>query len=828
MSWIDWLIALSPLVIVAAVGLYAQRFVKGVSDFLAAGRVAGRYVVAVASGEAAMGLISIIALFEVYYNSGLAYNFWNTISAPVGMIVLLLGFCVYRYRETRAMTMGQFLEMRYNRAFRIYAGILQATSGVLNYAIFPAVGARFLVYYCDLPLVLSLGGWEIPTFMLVMAIFLSVAVFVATIGGQITIMATDCIQGILSYPLYAIIVIYLLSRFSWFGDIVPAVMDRPEGKSFLNPFDIGKLRDFNLFYVMVGIFASFILNRMAWSGSQGYNAAAKDAHEQKMGGVLGVWRYGFSSMMYILLALCAYVFLNGGHFTKEAAECRSTLAVKAMADTTRALPDTIVRDEFVSFVETGEKSETFNRYISVAEATDQARKEEVQASKIRWGLEKEEAAPATDISVATAEPEKADPEAILGVGVKALKGYGEETGTVVSSQAFKTIFGQMRVPMALKAILPVGIAGVFCALCVFLLLSTDTTYLHSWGGIIVQDVVLPIRGKPLTPHQHLKLLRIIIALVALFAFLFSSFFAQIDFILMFFVITGMIWMGGAGSCIVGGLYWKRGTTAGAFFALTAGSVLAVSGIVAQKTWETGIYPWLEARELVGTVAVWLEKLSAPFGDFIVWEMSPTKFPINSQEMYFFTMLTTVLGYIIVSLLTCKEPFNMDRLLHRGKYRREGEELLREKLTFRKALNKVIGITSEYTKGDRILARTVFGYSFGWAFGSFLVILIWNKISPWPDEWWGVWYFIPTVVVAGVIGTVSTVWFTWGGTRDLIRMFRDLKAKDSSILDDGRVVGHVSADDVELVETVDHTTIKEAHVEEHELEEALEKEREKGR
>ena len=47
MSWIDWLIALCPLLVVAAVGFYAQRFVKGVSDFLSAGRVAGRYVVAV-------------------------------------------------------------------------------------------------------------------------------------------------------------------------------------------------------------------------------------------------------------------------------------------------------------------------------------------------------------------------------------------------------------------------------------------------------------------------------------------------------------------------------------------------------------------------------------------------------------------------------------------------------------------------------------------------------------------------------------------------------------------------------------------------------------
>ena len=821
MHWIDWLIALCPLLLVAAIGMYAQRFVKGVSDFLSAGRVAGRYVVAVANGEAGMGLISIIALFEIYYNSGLAYGFWSAIGVPLVMIFLLTGYCTYRYRESRAMTMGQFLEMRYNRKFRIFAGILQSTSGVINYAIFPAVGARFLVYFCDLPLVVSLGGWEVPTFMLVMAIFLSVAVFVATIGGQITIMATDCIQGILSYPMYAIVVIYLLARFSWFNDIVPPLLDRPEGKSFLNPFDIHELRNFNLFYVAVGIFSQ-IFNRMAWSGTQGYNSAARDAHEQKMGGVLGTWRAGFSIMMSILLAVCAFAFLNGGNDVEEAAQCRSQLAVKVMADVTMNVGGTTVREDFEHYVATGEKSPKMVEYIALAERKDVERKAEIRASKVRWGI-LEEAPVVVQKEAAPSERKPADLEEIKMVGAKALQGCHEATGQAVSSQTFTTIFGQMRVPMALKAILPIGVAGVFCALCIFLLISTDTTYLHSWGGIIVQDVILPIRGKPLTPRQHLNLLRGIIALVALFAFVFSAFFSQIDFIMMFFAITGMIWLGGAGPVIVGGLYWKRGTSAGAFTSLVLGSTLAVAGIICQKTWETGIYPWLESRELVGAVAVWLQKLSGPFNPYIIWEMSPAKFPINSQEMFFFAMVMAILGYVIVSLLTCKEPCNMDRLLHRGKYHREGKVVEREKLTFRTALNKAIGINSQYTRGDRILARSVFFYSFVWMFGSFLAIVIWNKISPWPKAWWGTWYFISTVVVTGTVAAISTVWFTIGGTRDLFRMFAALKAKETNILDDGRVVGHVSADDVSLVEEVDHVTIEEAHIEEHELEEALEKE-----
>ncbi len=817
MHWIDWLIVCIPLLIVAVIGIRIQKYVKGVSDFLSAGRVAGRYVVAVANGEAAMGLISLVAMFEAYYNSGLAYGFWGAIAAPLGIIILLTGFCTYRYRETRAMTMGQFFEMRYNRGFRICAGILQSFSGILNYAIFPAVGARFLVYFCDLPILTSLGGWEVPTFMIVMAIFLTVAVCVATIGGQITIMTTDCVQGILSYPMYAVIVIYLLSKFSWFNDIVPPLLNRPEGKSFLNPFDIHKLRDFNIFYVAVGIFAN-IFNRMAWSGNQGYNSAAKNAHEQKIGGVLGVWRAGFSVMMFLLLAVCAFAYLNGGHFAKEAVQCRNELAVKAMADVTRNIDSGAVIEDFNKYVSTGEKSPEMEKYIALADQKAAEREAKLNASKVRWGLLKDELN--TEKKEFKPEVQLPNLEVVKDIGAKSLQGYGEATGKKVSSQTFKTIFGQMRVPMALKSILPIGITGLFCALCVFLLISTDTTYLHSWGGIIVQDVILPLRGKPFTPRQHLMLLRILIVLVALIAFVFSAFFAQIDFILMFFMITGAIWLGGAGPCIVGGLYWKRGTAAAAFSALTIGSTLAVTGIIFQKTWETGIYPWLECHELVGTVAVWLEKLSSPFNPYIKWEISPAKFPINSQEINFLAMVLSILGYIIISLLTCKKPHNMDRMLHRGEYHREGEEVKREKLTFRLALNKLIGINSQYTRGDRILARAVFCYSFIWGFGSFLTIAIWNKISPWPKEWWGTWYFITTICVTGTIAAVSTIWFTIGGTRDLLRMFSALKTKDTNVLDDGRVIGNVSADDVALVEKVEHINIEEAHIEEKILEEEL--------
>jgi len=220
--------------------------------------------------------------------------------------------------------------------------------------------------------------------------------------------------------------------------------------------------------------------------------------------------------------------------------------------------------------------------------------------------------------------------------------------------------------------------------------------------------------------------------------------------------------------------------------------------------------------------------SAPFEPYIHWEMMPDKFPINSQEMFFMAMVLSISLFVIVSLLTSKEPHNMDRMLHRGKYRREGEILTHEKITFRNAFRKLIGIDSQYTTGDKVLAWSVFIYSFGWGFlVSFVGVAVWNFISPWPQHWWGTWYYIIYVVVGCMlVGAVSTVWFTIGGTRDMLRMFKALAVKETNMLDDGRVVDGISADDVALVEKVDHVVIEEAHIEEEILKEELEEEEEK--
>ncbi len=758
MFWLDWIIVFIPLLVVLVIGLKSQKYVKSVADFLAAGRVAGRYVICVASGEAGMGLISLVAMWEMYYSCGFAVSFWSAIAAPLGLIFGLTGFCTYRFRETKAMTMGQFFEMRYNRAFRIFAAVLQSISGVINYAIFPAVGARCMMYFLDLPVHFYVCGWKFSTFGLLMLLFLGIAVWIVTMGGQITIMVTDCVQGLVSYPLYAIIVAYIFYRFSWNGEMVPALMDRAPGESMLNPYDIKNMRTFNLFYVFVGIFSS-IFNRMAWSGTQGYNVAAANAHEQKMGGLLGTWRAGFSTMMIVLLAVAGYTYMTHIDFKKEADSVHRQLTAKTMAEMAHEKRFDAIRQDVETLTKTGTVTPAMKEILKKDPKFDLSKP--LDPGKYR------EAAQA---AVATVD-----------------KGTAQTIGT---------IYHQMLVPVALREMLPMGITGVLCALLIFLMISTDTTYMHSWGSIIVQDIILPFRKTPFTPRQQLNLLRGIIAGVAVFAFLFSYFFAQMDYILMFFAITGAIWLGGAGPVIVFGLYWKRGTSAGAFAALGSGSFLAVAGILCQQTWAKYIYPFLEDTNLVKPVSWFFETVSAPFNPYIVWKVTPDRFPVNSQEIYFIAMMVAILLYVGLSLVTCRKPFNLERMLHRGVYAEEGKTLEKIPWNIHTVFSKLIGIDSNYTRGDKILAWSVFLWSFGWGFLlCFVGIVIWNSIYQWPNHWWAIKFHITMLLVPGIVAVVSTIWFSIGGTVDLCRLFRRLKEKEEDYLDDGRVVIPVSPEDL---------------------------------
>src|SRR4051794_17539249 len=663
MHWIDWVLVVAPILLVFGFAAYTHRYVRSVADFLAGGRCAGRYLLANARGESDAGLSNTMSKFEIIMVSGFVLNFWEKISTPILLLVGISGFVIYRYRETRALTLAQFFEMRYSRAFRLFMGILAFVSGVLNYGVFPAISARFFIYFLPLPEHFSIGSIQVSTFAALMLGYLSVTVFVLLIGGQGTMMLTDCLEGLFSHLIYVVIAIAVFFIVSW-PQVMQVMESNPPGQSMINPFDTNRVEDFNLGFVLM-VLATRIYGTMAQQNKQGFNAAAKSAHESRMGGVLGEWRGYARTLMLLVLGVCAVTYMRHPAFAQQAAPIQT--AIHAIKD--------------------------------------------VQLQK------------------------------------------------------------QMTVPIALSYLLPVGIKGLFCAVMVMGLIAGDAGHMHSWGSIFVQDVVLPLRRTAMSPAAHMAALRLAVLGVAAFAFVFSLVWTQTQYIALWWAMTSGVFIGAAGAAIIGGLYWQRGTAAGAWAGAITGATLSFIGIILSNgaTWK------------------WITEEAAPLGYTL-----PPKFWLNGQIVAFVACCATVAVYVTVSLMTCRMPFNLDKMLHRGPYRLAGDEsgaTVSASMSWRDRfrMKNILRFDRNFTFVDKLVAGGIFWWAV-FLLAVNLIVSAWNFSSRWPIERWAHYWMIFGIALPCVIATGTLIWFGIGGILDIRAFLGALKTLKRDARDDGRVVG----------------------------------------
>jgi SSS family solute:Na+ symporter len=338
---------------------------------------------------------------------------------------------------------------------------------------------------------------------------------------------------------------------------------------------------------------------------------------------------------------------------------------------------------------------------------------------------------------------------------------------------------------------------MFAAIMLFALISTDCTMMHSWGTIFVQDIIVPLRKRPMETRQHVNLLRAAVVGVALFAFAFSALLKQVTYINMFLAITSAL-TAGLGACIIGGFYWKKGTTAAAWAAMIGGALIAVVGEVFSLYWKTNIYPWLFANApgFLDSAGGILRGISATIPN-LNWDINANSFFLNRQWIWCFAVLVAIAGYLGVTFLTYRQDFNLDRMLHRGPYAIAGEEHAAESAMTRKkfSFKRLIGITPEFTAGDKAISMSLFLYRIAW-FVVVAVITIWNLTRwKWSEQWWVNFWRVTGIWLPFAIAIVMVVWFTWGGTKDIRELFVRLRTTERNALDDGTVAGHANLDEV---------------------------------
>lgn len=634
LNWLDWTIVILLFALMIGMVFLSKSLLKSVSDFLATGRTGGRYIISMFHGTAALGAITVVGALEQNYAAGFNSRWWEMMTTIILVGMSVTGWVVYRYRQTRAMTMAQFFEIRYSRSFRIFAGFLAFASGIVNMIIFPSVTARFFIYYVGIPEIGMIGPYS-GTFILVAALMVAIPLFFTLSGGHIAVMFTDFIQGVFVNIVFVIIVVLLVFQVSW-DHIGEAVIQAPENASLINPFKATEVQDFNIWFFFIGMFG-LIYTKLAWQGNSSVSVAAKSAHEAKMADVLTNWRlipqWG---LFLVFVPVIAYTVLHHADFSGVASTVNASIAH-----------------------------------------------------------------------------------------------VGSET-----------LQSQLKVPMVLNAMLPIGLKGAFAAIMLAAAITSHNIYIHSFGSIFIQDCVQPLRKKAFEPKQHMKYLKYSILGVGITIFILSVLFQQSEKVFLFMAVSASIFVGGSGAAIIGGLYWSKGTKNAAWSAMITGALISGFGIV----------------------------INSVVDDF----------PVNGQWFWLIAMLSAAAVYILVSVLGPGSPHNMDKLLHRGKYRVAGDESVDTPVKGW----RVLGPTREFTRGDRIIYIVTYGWTAAWTV-VFIIGTIYHFTSGISNEGWlrfwkiYTWIYLFTAIIV-------TIWFTIGGLKNFREMIVALRSNIRDHSDSGFV------------------------------------------
>lgn len=141
-------------------------------------------------------------------------------------------------------------------------------------------------------------------------------------------------------------------------------------------------------------------------------------------------------------------------------------------------------------------------------------------------------------------------------------------------------------PIALSNLIPAGLIGLLTAGMLAAAMSTYNTYLHTWSAVLSQDVVAPVTkaltGRDLPGKTRIMWARGIMCFVAFFLLVWGLWYPLSQDLWDYMAVTGAVYFTGAFATLVGGLYWKRASKAGAYGAFICGFLMILGLTPLQK------------------------------------------------------------------------------------------------------------------------------------------------------------------------------------------------------------------------------------------------------
>ncbi len=150
----------------------------------------------------------------------------------------------------------------------------------------------------------------------------------------------------------------------------------------------------------------------------------------------------------------------------------------------------------------------------------------------------------------------------------------------------------LAMPVFIGQFVPIGLMGILIAAMLAADMSTDSSYMLTWGSVIYNDIIGPIRAflkrEPWGDKKGLLINRSIIACIGVFLLFFGLWYQPPGDLWTYLGVTGTIYLASMTTLLVACCYWKRANDWGAIGAIIVGAFMPVVTLILQK-----VGPWTQ-------------------------------------------------------------------------------------------------------------------------------------------------------------------------------------------------------------------------------------------
>ncbi len=295
-STIDWVIVVVYLLATVAVGIYANRYIKDMADYIVAGRSLKSFLSVATMLGSEIGLVTVMYTAQKGFNSGFAAFHIGLVAGVTCFFVGVTGFIVIPLRRTGVMTIPEFYGKRFGKGVRVFGGVLLAVAGILNMGVFLKAGGLFIT---------SLTGMTDPNAInLVMTFLIALVLLYTILGGMVSVVITDYLQFIVLS--FGMLYVCLVSVYQLGWEPIVETVKTVHGNAGFDPFDQS---GFGWSYVLWMTFVAGLISCAVWPTAVMRVCAAKDT---KVVGRLYRWSaIGFMTRFIIpqFLGICALTWM---------------------------------------------------------------------------------------------------------------------------------------------------------------------------------------------------------------------------------------------------------------------------------------------------------------------------------------------------------------------------------------------------------------------------------------------------------------------------------------------------------------------------------------